>query len=105
MKRREFVAMIGGALAAPLDAFGQIRGNIFRIGFLNPITAAQALPYLAEFRQGLQELGYAEGKHFVLEERNADGKNERLAELAAELARSNVVVILASTTNAASAAQ
>jgi len=105
MKRRRFVAMIGGALAAPLTALAQTRDKVFRVGLLNPTTAADGRPYFAEFRQGLLQLGYVEGKNLVLEERNADGRNERLGELTAELVRSNVDVILASTTNAASAAQ
>ena len=104
MKRRRFIALIGSALAAPLVTHGQARDKPFRIGLLNPLTAPQAEPYLAEFRKGMLALGYVEGTHFVLAPRNADGKNERLAELAGELLQSKVDIILASTTNAASAA-
>ena len=59
----------------------------------------------AEFQRGMQELGYTEGKQYASEERHAEGKNERLMELAAELVRLNVDVIIATATNAAIAAQ
>ena len=71
MKRRTF--LLAGALVPGWRyAYAQTPGKVWLIGRLNPATAAQAGPYLAEFRRGLQELGYAEGRHFVLEERNAD---------------------------------
>jgi putative ABC transport system substrate-binding protein len=105
MRRRESIAALGALAVAPLAALGQTRAGIFRIGGINPTTSAQAQPYLVEFRRGLQELGHTEGKDFALEERYAEGRNERLYELAVDLVRSNVDLILASTTNAASAAQ
>jgi putative ABC transport system substrate-binding protein len=75
------------------------------IGVLSPYAGADAQATLAVFRQAMRELGYAEGRSFTLVERFADGQNERLLPLAAELVALRVDLILASTTNAVKAAQ
>ena len=92
-----------GLLAAPLPAEAQQAGKVYRIGFLGMGSpgSLQRLklkpsPQHIAFRQGLRELGYVEGQNLVLEYRYAEGKTERLPDLAAELVRLKVDVILAS---------
>ncbi|MDQ6640600.1 MAG: ABC transporter substrate-binding protein [Pseudomonadota bacterium] len=75
------------------------------IGFLSPYSSPDAEATLSVFRQAMRDLGYVEGKNFVLAVRSANGKNERLLALAAELVQLRVDLILASTTNAVKAAQ
>jgi putative ABC transport system substrate-binding protein len=82
------------AAGLPLDA--QQAPKIARIGYPGPGTPATAAPLLEAFRQGLRELGYVEGKTFVLEVRHAEGRFERLPELARELVGLKVDVIVAS---------
>jgi putative ABC transport system substrate-binding protein len=90
-------------LAALLAANAQSVANTPRIGILNP--AFDPHPPLEAFRQGLHDLGYVEGHNIVLEYRFADGRFERLPELAAELVRLKVDVILAVGVPAVRAAQ
>jgi putative tryptophan/tyrosine transport system substrate-binding protein len=87
------------ALCALLPALctvakAQQSGKIPRIGFLLVIPASTISTRIEAFRQGLRELGYVEGKNIVIEWRSAEGKIERLPELAAELARLKVDVIV-----------
>jgi putative ABC transport system substrate-binding protein len=81
-------------LTAPLASTAQQQGNVPRIGILTPASEAST-PLWEAFRQGLRDLGYVEGKTIVLEYRFAAGKNERLPELAAELVRLKVDIIVA----------
>lgn len=108
MNRRKLLAALGlGALAEALPALAQQKGKVWRIGFLAPRsrpTAADPDVYSA-FPQGMRELGYVEGKHFVIEWRFADGKFERLPGLAAELVKMKVDVIVAAGTAATQMAQ
>ncbi len=103
MDRRTFlVTLADGLLAAPLAAEGQQAAKIFRIGYL----ATNPTPHFQEaFRQGLRDLGYVEGRNLVIEDRNAEGKLERLPALAAELVALKVDVIVAAATPAALAAK
>ena len=94
MDRRRFVALIGGALAAPL-AFAQQQGRIPRIGFLISETISGQASRVEALRAGLQELGYVEGTSIAIELRPADGNYDRLSELAAELVRLKVDVLVA----------
>jgi putative ABC transport system substrate-binding protein len=103
MKRREFVALVGGALAWPLTADAQQPGKIPRIGILNNGPAALQRPN--PFLQGLEELGYIEGQNLAIEFRFADWKLDRLPALAAELVARKVDVIVAVATPAARAAK
>jgi putative tryptophan/tyrosine transport system substrate-binding protein len=105
MERRAFIVSITGSLlAAPLAAGAQQTGKVARIGYLHPNLAAS--PHLAEaFRHGLRDLGYVEGRNVVIEYRDAAGKFERLAALAAELVALKVDVIVAPGTLAALAAK
>jgi putative ABC transport system substrate-binding protein len=96
MKRRHFFLGSVALLAAPLAVLAQ-QGKIPRIGFLISETlSGQANRNRIEaLRAGLRELGYVEGKNIVIEFRSADGNYERLSELAAELVRLKVDVLVA----------
>jgi len=98
MDRRTFLgALASGLLAAPLAVEGQQAPKIPKIGWFVPGNAADFALALEAFRQGLQELGYAEGKTLVLELRYGEGLTERFSELARELVRLKVDVIVAGT--------
>src|SRR5690242_6369057 len=91
-------------LVATSGATAQQQGKVPRIGILTPGSEAST-PAWEGFRQGLRDLGYVEGKDIILEYRFAAGKNELLPELAAELARLKVDVIMPGGTAATRAAQ
>lgn len=95
MRRREFIAGLTGAAAWPLAARSQ-QPKVPVVGLLNGVSfeGAYATP-VAAIRQGLQEAGFVEGQNVAIEYRAAEGRYERLPELAAELARSQVAVIIA----------
>jgi putative tryptophan/tyrosine transport system substrate-binding protein len=80
------------ALTLPADA--QQPAKVSRIEFLNAASPSAILARYEAFRQGLRELGYVEGKNIVIEYRYAEGKLDRLRELAAELVRLKVDVIV-----------
>jgi putative tryptophan/tyrosine transport system substrate-binding protein len=92
MRRREFITLLGGAAAWPLAARAQQAIRIRRIGVL---LLNRDATVLEPFQQGLQALGYVEGKNVVFEVRYADGRVERLPELAADLVRLNPDLIFA----------
>jgi putative ABC transport system substrate-binding protein len=97
MDRRFFLSTLAGSLlAAPLCATGQPAGKMPRIGWLS--AGSQPDPFLEGFREGLRRLGYVEGQTIALEIRHAQGSLEALGAGAAELAQSNVVLIVASLT-------
>src|SRR5262245_35486809 len=90
--RREFVALLGGAAAAwPVRASAQKPPTI---GFLGPASAAAMSVWTAAFVSRLRELGWMEGRTISIEYRWADGRADRVAELAAELVRLNASVIV-----------
>jgi putative ABC transport system substrate-binding protein len=91
-------------LAAPLTVEAQQTEKVPRIGILFYGSAGPS-PDLDAFRQGLRELGYVEGQNIAIEYRFANGRVERLAELAAELVRLNVDVLVTPTTPASLAAK
>jgi putative ABC transport system substrate-binding protein len=92
-------------LAAPLGIAAQSTGKIARIGYLSPLTPGADTAHREAFRQGLRTLGYVEGQNAVIEARYADGRFDRLPDLAAEIVRLPVDVIVAAPTPAIRAAQ
>ena len=106
MDRRTFIGRVaGGLLAAPLAAEAQQAGKVYRIGILETIPAARNAANLDALRRGLRDLGYVEGRNLVIEYRSADGRAERFPELAAELVRLKVDLIVTRGTPAARAAK
>jgi putative ABC transport system substrate-binding protein len=98
MKRREFIAAFGGAAAAwPLVAHAQQPSRIWRIGYLSGTFPERTRHLSNAFERGLEELGYVRGKNIAIEDRWALGKPERLPDLAAELVRLEVDVIVTPT--------
>src|SRR4051812_13887131 len=105
MRRREFMALLGSAAALSFAAGAQQPAKVPRVGWLSPGSAASDENFLASFRDGLRELGWVAGQNIVIEPRWAEGKFERLPDLATELVRQKVDVIVASVTQASLAAK
>ena len=103
--RRTVVLAAAALLAAPLASFAQKQSRVWRIGFLTNGTVASAQGQLDGFVRGLRELGYAEGKNFVLESRWAEGKLERLPALVTELLAQKLDLLFAPSGVAAQAAK
>jgi putative ABC transport system substrate-binding protein len=94
MHRRAFIAAAASALlAAPLAAEAQQPAKVWRIGLLSPLSRSETDRRDA-FRQGMRELGYVDGRDFVIEGRFAEGQYQRIPGLAAELVRVKVDVIV-----------
>jgi putative ABC transport system substrate-binding protein len=94
MRRRDFVTLVGGAAAWPLAARAQQTGKVPTIGFLVAGTPSSHGPWFAVLVKRLRELGWIEGANLVIEYRWAEGHKERYAEIATELARLKVDVIV-----------
>jgi putative tryptophan/tyrosine transport system substrate-binding protein len=97
MRRREFISLLGGAAAWPLDALAQQSGKVWRMGF---IAHGHESFYDALF-EGLREYGYEEGRNLMVERRYARGQVERFKEFAADMVRLNVDIVIVVTTPAA----
>jgi putative tryptophan/tyrosine transport system substrate-binding protein len=102
MRRREFISLLGGTavflllvvILAPSDCMAAQQSKTYRIGFLTPASPISMEGRVGRFRQGLRELGYVEGQNTTIEYRWADGKEERLSDLAVELAGLKVDVLV-----------
>ena len=106
LRRRQFLTLLGGAVAAwLLAARGQQSGKPATIGFLGSANLSVESQRVAAFVQRLYQLGWIENRNVAIEYRWAEGRTERFPELAAEFARLNVDLIVASTTPAVIAAK
>jgi putative tryptophan/tyrosine transport system substrate-binding protein len=102
MRRREFITLLGGTAAMPSllwpsAARTQQPGRVWRVGFLTAVSFETFSTLHAGFQQGMRELGYVEGKDYISEWRSVEGKYERVPEIAAELVRLKVDVIVTAT--------
>jgi putative tryptophan/tyrosine transport system substrate-binding protein len=105
IRRREFMILLGGAAAWPLAASAQQPGRVWRIGVLETTSMQLNAANFDAFRQSLRDLGYIDKQNLVIEYRSAEGRGERFAELAADLLRLNVDVIVTRGTPAVLAAK
>jgi putative tryptophan/tyrosine transport system substrate-binding protein len=103
MRRREFIGLLGGAVAWPLAARAQQPVKPPRVGILSP-AASETAGTLTAFREGIRDLGYVEGQTIALDFRLSKGGVDALPALAAELVRIPVNVIVTDTTSATLAA-
>jgi ABC-type uncharacterized transport system substrate-binding protein len=97
VRRREFIILVGGVAAWPVEALAQQAGKVWHMGFL----AQGPESFYDAFFEGLREYGYEEGHNIIVERRYAHGQNEHFKEFAAEMVRLNVDIIIVLTTPAA----
>jgi len=106
LKTVRLIAMLAlGILTAPLISKAQLPEKIPRLGLLIPTSFSAFASRIEAFRHGLRDLGYVEGQNIAIEDRFAEGKAERLSELAAELVRLKVDILVTDGTVAIRAAQ
>ena len=101
MKRRAFITLLGGAVVYPFAVRAQQRTKVYRVGYLFSTVPLRDMggsdpvdPVSKALVHGLRDLGYIEGENLVLERRSAEGKFERIGELAAQLVNLNPDVII-----------
>jgi putative ABC transport system substrate-binding protein len=94
MRRREFIAILGGVAGWPIAVHGQQRKKIPRVGFLGLTTPAAHARFLEAFRRGLRDLGYIDGESIWVEYRWAEGQYDRLPQLATDLIREKVDLVV-----------
>lgn len=104
MRRREFL-LAGSAALCSFSVYGQQARRGPRIGYLGATSASDRPPLLATFRQGLRELGWIEGQNIVIDYRFAEGRLDRLPDLAAELVHLKVDIIVSLGTQGVTAAR
>jgi putative ABC transport system substrate-binding protein len=105
MRRRDFTLALAGAAAWPFGVRAQQAGKVWRIGVLETIPPELNAANFNALRNGLRDLGYIEGQNLTFEYRSADGRAERLPQLANELVRARVDVIVTRGTPAVLAAK
>lgn len=105
MRRREFILLTGSAALCSFSAHAQQAGKVPRIGYLGVTSASDRPALLDAFRQGLRELGWIEGQNIVIDYRFAEGRLDRLPDLAAELVRLKVDVVVSLGTQGVTAAK
>jgi putative ABC transport system substrate-binding protein len=105
MRRRAFIMLLGGAAAWPLVARAQQSAKMPTVGLLGPTTAAAQPQWAAGFVPRLRELGWSEGRNLAIEYRWAEGHIDRFPEIAGELVKVKVDVIVTSGTQAVVAAK
>ncbi len=106
MRRRELIALVGGAIACPVGVRAQQQaGKMPRIGYLGVTSPSDRPSLLDAFRQRLRELGWVESQNIVIDYRYAEGRVDRLSDLAAELVRLKVGVIVSLGTQGVTAAK
>jgi putative ABC transport system substrate-binding protein len=96
---------IGGAAAWPVGVRAQTSGRVYQVGFLGVTSPAELAEPLEALRAGLRQFGYEEGKNTAIHFRWAESKYDRLPELAAELVRLNIDVLVVYSTPGARAAK
>jgi putative ABC transport system substrate-binding protein len=104
MRRRAFIAALGGVAALPLVAHAQ-QPKLPKVGFLGGASAHEWSPFISAFLNGLRETGYVEGRNITIEYRWAEGQYDRLPAFAADLVRTGSDLIVAVTPPAALAAK
>ena len=106
MKRREFITLLGGAAAAwPAPARAEQAGKLYQIGFLGVTSHAEFKQQVDALRSGLRQAGYEEGKNIVIHYRWPEGRYDRLPELAADLVKLDIDVLVVLSTPGARAAK
>jgi putative ABC transport system substrate-binding protein len=105
LRRRDLIAMLCSAAALPLRAHAQQIAKVRRVGWLSPGSRTSDANFLAFFHDGLRELGWVVGENVAIEPRWAEGQFERLPDLAAELVRFKVDLIVTNVTQASLAAK
>src|SRR5262245_29935397 len=101
IRRREFIFTLGSAAAWPLAARAQQSSTMRRIGFLGPLSERTQLQWTTAFLKGLRDHGWSEGTTISIDYRWAEGRSDRFAELAAELVRREVNIIVTAGTEPA----
>src|SRR5262245_36113862 len=94
-RRRFLLTSLAGAVATPLAAGAQQAVKVYRIGVLSTVTRNSIKHWLDELEHALGDLGWVQGRNLAIEYRFAEGREERLPDLAADLVRLKVDVILA----------
>jgi ABC-type uncharacterized transport system substrate-binding protein len=105
LRRRDFITLLSGAAAWPRVVHAQPSGKTFRLGFLGVFSFAEYRRHLEALRTGLHQLGYEDGKNITIHYRWAEGNYDRLHELATELVKLDVNVLVTHSTPGALAAK